>query len=116
MIPSIPKSMANQSIILKKYIGRDGIYDEPQYETPMEIDNCVFQPQTIYSGTNNNRQVVANAVLYLYTGLSNPMPKLTKDNYESQIIFEGQTYTVKSIIDNRDPFSNDLWSYEIEVL
>ena len=60
--------------------------------------------------------MVANAVLYLYTGLSNPMPKLTKDNYESQIIFEGQTYTVKSIIDNRDPFSNDLWSYEIEVL
>jgi hypothetical protein len=75
MAPLIPKSMANQTITLKKYLGTDpnDIYnDSPLYETST-IENCVFQPQTIYTGTNNNREVVANAIVYLYAGCFNSL-------------------------------------------
>lgn len=118
MAPLIPKSMANQTITLKKYLGVDpnDIYnDSPLYETST-IENCVFQPQTIYNGTNNNREVVANAIVYLYAGVSTPFPTLTKANYGSKIEFEGNEYSLQTIVDNRDPFSNEVMSYELEVL
>lgn len=116
MIPKFPKSMAQQEVVLKRYIGRSGLYDKPTYDDPITIKNCVFQPQTVYSGTNNDRTVVANAVLFLYAGVSSPMPTLSKDNYGSKIEFEEHEYSVTTIVDNRDPFSNQLWSYELEVL
>ncbi|MFT8392441.1 MAG: putative minor capsid protein [Liquorilactobacillus ghanensis] len=118
MAPLIPKSMANQTITLKKYLGTDpnDIYnDSPLYETST-IENCIFQPQTIYTGTNNNREVVANAIVYLYAGVSTPFPTLTKANYSSKIEFEGNVYSLQTIVDNRDPFSNEVLSYELEVL
>lgn len=118
MSPLIPKSMANQTITLKKYLGTDSsnIYDDsPQYETST-IKNCVFQPQTVYTGTNDNREIVANAIVYFYAGISTPFPTLTKANYGSKIEFEGNEYSLQTIVDNRDPFSNEVVSYELEVL
>jgi hypothetical protein len=116
MIPKFPKSMANQQITLRKSTGQTDDWGKPAYEPDQTINNCVFQPQTIYSGTNNNRQLVANAIVFLYAGVSSPMPVLSKDNYQSVITFEGHDYALQTIVDNRDPFSNELWSYELEVL
>ncbi|WEV56133.1 putative minor capsid protein [Ligilactobacillus acidipiscis] len=116
MIPKFPKSMANQSVVLKRYKGRTGLYDKPTYDDPITLEHCVFQPQTIYSGTNNERQIVANAIVFLYAGVTDPIPKLDKSNYGSKIEFEGQEYALQTIVDNRDPFSNEVWSYELEVL
>ena len=114
---TIPKTMANQTVILKKYLGEDdGFYPEPGYATPVQIDRVVFQPETIYQGTNNDRQIVASAVVFLYANVSSPMPKLTQDNLQSIITFEGHEYTLERLIDNRQPFSNELFSYELEVL
>lgn len=118
MAPLIPKSMANQTIILKKYLGtdQDDLYDDkPKYDIST-IQNCVVQPQTVYTGTNDSRQAVANAIVFLFNGISTPFPVLTKDHIESKIEFEGHEYTLKSLVDNRDPLSNQVISYELEVL
>lgn len=113
----VPSSMVNQTITLKKYLGESGgTYPEPKYAEPVEITKANFQPQTIYQGTNNDRQIVANAVVFLYAGISSPLPKLTQDNLQSIITFEGHDYTLQRLVDNRHPFSNELWSYELEVL
>lgn len=76
----------------------------------------IFQPQTVYSGSNNNRQVVANAIAFLFAGVSDPMPVINKNHVGSKIDFEGETYTITTIVDNRNPFSNEVYSYELEVL
>lgn len=115
MPPLIPKSMANQTITLKKYVGKSGLYNNPTYEEST-IKDCVVQPQTIYQGSNDSRQVVANAIVYLFAGISTPFPTLTKANYGSKIEFEGTEYALQTIVDNRDPFSNEVISYELEVL
>ena len=112
-----PKNAAKQTITLKKYLGEsDSMYPEPEYATPVQIDHVVFQPETIYQGTNNDRQIVASAVVFLYANVSSPMPKLTQDNLRSVITFEGHEYTLERLVDNRQPFSNELFSYELEVL
>lgn len=116
MIPKFPKQFANQTITLQRATGKTDDYNKPILEPAVTINNCVVQPQSVYTGTNNNRQLVANAVVFIYAGVSSPMPKLTKDNYQSVVTFEGHDYTVQEIDDNRDPTSNETWSYELEVL
>lgn len=116
MIPKIPKRMAMQTVTLKVPTGDVDVWGKPEYEKVI-IRNCVVQPQTIYSGTNNDRQIVANAIVFFYSGITTPLPMLKHgavNNYK--LIFEDVEYTVTNIVDNRHPYSNDVYSYELEVL
>lgn len=115
VIPTIPKSMANQSVTLK--LNTDEIDDWGKHvTTTTEISNCIVQLQTIYAGDNNNRKITANAIVFFYAQITDPMPKLNRDSVGSKLIFEGKEYAITNIVDNRNPFGNDVWSYEIEVL
>lgn len=81
-----------------------------------DIINCVVNMQTTYSGTNNDRQIVANGLILLYAGCSNPIPNLTKENLESKLTYKGQEYTVTSINRFEQPGTEDLYCYELEVI
>ncbi|PIO84393.1 capsid protein [Loigolactobacillus backii] len=107
--------MGNQSIILHL---KDGAPDKwHKYPTKdVIVDRCVVQPQIIYSGDSNNRKIIANAIVYFYADITMPMPELTREDVGSTLTFEDKEYTITQIIDNRNPFSNELWSYEVEVL
>lgn len=113
---TIPKSMANQSVTLKLKTKELDDWGKIKYSEPMDIESCVVQPQTIYSGDSNNRKIVANAIVFFYAQITTPMPKLDRDSVGSKLIFEGKEYTINNIVDNRDPFGNDVWSYELEIL
>ena len=115
MIPMMPKKLCNQSITLKLITGHDK-WQKPIFSDPIDIHYMIFQPQTVYSGTNNNREVVANAIAFLFGGVSDPMPKITKNHVGSIVIFEDEEYTIQKIVDNRNPYSNEIYSYELEVL
>lgn len=112
-----PKRMCQQTITLTlPTSGENDDWGKPLESDPTTIENCVVQPQTIYSGTNNGRTIVANAVVFLYAGISNPLPTITKEAVGATVKFEGTDYVVTKIVDNRDPFSNEVYSYELEVL
>lgn len=116
MIPVMPKRFCDQSITLKLLNGKIDRYNKPEYEPEQQIENVIFQLQTIYNGTNNNREVVANAIAFLFVGVSEPFPILNKNHVGSKLIFEGKEYTIQKVSDNRNPFSNEVYTYEIEVL
>lgn len=107
--------MANQSVVLHLKTGEADDWGK-EVVIDMPVDQCVVQPQTIYSGSNNNRTIVANAIVYFYAEITSPMPKLMRNHVGSTLTFEGQDYVITQIIDNRDPYSNEVWSYEVEVL
>ncbi|MBK4881389.1 capsid protein [Enterococcus faecium] len=52
----------------------------------------------------------------MFAGVSDPMPVINKNHVGSKIDFEGETYTITTIVDNRNPYSNEVYSYELEVL
>lgn len=107
--------MANQSVLLQLKTGKTDDWGKEEY-TKTDITNCVVQPQTIYSGDSNSRTIVANAIVYFYANVTTPMPVLNSKDVGSLITFEDQDFTITQIVDNRDPFSNDVWSYEVEVI
>ncbi|AVK62460.1 capsid protein [Lactobacillus sp. CBA3605] len=112
-----PKRMCQQTVTLTLTdLSETDDWGNPLPGETFTIEHCVVQPQTIYAGSNNNRTIVANAVVFLYAGVSAPLPTITKQNAGSKLLFEGNEYTVKTIIDNRDPYSDARYSYELEVL
>lgn len=115
MLPRIPKKMCNQSIVLQVPTGEEDDYGK-QRTVEQVINNVLVQPQTIYSGSNNSRTITANAIVFLFAGISDPLPKITPDWVGTHLKFEGRDYTITNIVDNREPYSNKVYSYELEVL
>lgn len=115
MLPRILKKMCNQTITLALPTGEEDDYGKPVVKQ-QQIDNVIVQPQTIYAGNSNGRQVTANAVVFILGQVSVPMPKLGPDCVGWHLQFEGRDYTITRFVDNREPFSNDVYSYELEVL
>ena len=109
--------MCNQSVILK--LNASGETDEwgnSVAPEPSTINNCVVQAGTVYSGSNNNREIVANATVFFYADITTPLPTLTKNDVGSILVYKGVDYAIAQINENLDPFSNELWSYVLEVL
>lgn len=114
-LPTVPKNYANQQVIYRASNGEKDRYGK-QKTIDTIINNCVFQQETIYTGTGNSREVVANAVLFIYADVSTPLLKFDKNSQGNKIVFDGVEYTIKRIVENRNPMSNDVWNYELEVL
>ena len=115
MLPRIPKKMCNQSIVLHVENGEEDDYGKKK-KTDMPVNNVLVQPQTIYSGSNNSRTITANAIVFLFAQISDPLPQITPDWIGNHLTFENRDYTITNIVDNREPYSNEVYSYELEVL
>lgn len=115
MLPHIPKRLCNQSVTFLVPSGEEDDYGQ-QGTTEVKVDNVIIQPQTIYSGSNNSRTITANAIVFLFADISSPLPKITPDWVGYHLKFEGRVYAITNIVDNREPFNNEVYSYELEVL
>ncbi|MBF7114512.1 capsid protein [Pediococcus pentosaceus] len=115
MMPRVPLRFCNQSIILKLKNGKTDLYNKPDFDD-YQIDNMIYQPQTIYSGDSNSRKITANAIAFLYPGISTNIPKLKSTDVGSKVVFDGDELTITNIVTNLDPYSNEVYSYELEVL
>lgn len=115
MLPKIPLHLCNQSIVLHMAADDEDDYGKAK-TVDMAISHVIVQPQTIYSGSNNDRTITANAIVFLFADISTPMPKLTPDCVGWHLTFEGHDYVITNFVDNRDPYGNGVYSYELEVL
>lgn len=95
---------------------KQGIDDwqRPTYSDPVTV-KCRIDRGQIYQGTNNNREIIANAVIFLYPKLV-PMPVLNDSWLDGIAHFDGDDYTIQRIERNTEPTSADTFSYELEVL
>lgn len=113
----IPELMCNQSVsLIKIYQSETDDYNRSKKDKPVTITNCIVQLATQYTGTNENRQLIANGAVYFYVAVSSPFPELTKDNLGSVIEYDDQSYTLKTINEYHEPLSNELFGYKLEVL
>lgn len=112
-----PKSMCNQSIIIRRKV-KDDLYGEATYDDGVDINNCVVHLRTVYSGTNNNRQIVANGTVMIYKDISEPLIPLSKQDIEdkAKIIYEGQEYTLTNINEDYEPFSKEIYQYKLTMI
>lgn len=105
----------NDAIVLIKAVGHDD-WQKPMYGPPVSLGRVRIDRGTVYSGTNNDRQVVANAVIYIRTAANPGMPVLDETWLEGIAEFDSRKYTITSVNVLKDSDKPDIWGYELEVL
>lgn len=102
------------TVTLAQKVGKDD-WQKPLYGDPITVKARVDRG-TIYSGTNNDRQIVANAVIYLRTKLNPNMPVLGPDWLQGSATFDGHSYAITTVDTLMDAGMPVIWGYELEVL
>lgn len=112
-----PKAMFQDTITLKHLeVDKSDPYGESETVTQTEIKNVRFSLRTVYSGTNNDRQVVANATIVVMSTYSEPFYEFTEQNQGDKVSFNGHDYTITTINRDIEPFSNEVYQYRLWVI
>lgn len=112
-----PKTMFQDTVTLKKMVtDPDDPYGEKEVAEETEIQNCRFSLRTVYSGTNNDRQVVSNASIVMMSTYTTPFVDFDDSYQGSKIIFNGREYTITTINRDIEPFSRKVYQYKLGVI
>ena len=112
-----PKLMFQDSIILKHAaVDQDDPYGEGGTVSETTINNVRFSLRTVYSGSNNNREVVANATLVVMSEYSEPFYNFTEQNQGDKVVFNDHEYTINTINRDIEPFSKAVYQYRLWVI
>lgn len=112
-----PKAMFQDTITLKKeVIDSDDPYGEKTVTKTIKLINCRFTLRTVYSGSNNDRQVVSNASIVLMSTYTTPWTDLDDSWQGSKVEFNGREYTITTINRDIEPFSKAVYQYKLGVI
>lgn len=112
-----PKSMFQDTIVLQHTeVDENKPYGEDSKVTSATINNVRFSLRTVYSGSNNNREVIANATIVVMSTYSEPFYEFTEQNQGDKVIFNGHEYTITTINRDIEPFSKEVYQYKLGVI
>ena len=112
-----PKTMFQDTVTLKKeVIDPDDPYGEKTVAETTEIKNCRFSLRTVYSGSNNDRQVVSNASIVMMSTYTTPFVDFDDSYQGAKIVFNGREYTITTINRDIESFSRKVYQYKLGVI
>ena len=112
-----PKSMFPNSIILDQLKAKTNNPFEDDYQhVKTKIDHVRFDLRTVYSGTNNDRQIVANATVIFMPPYTRPWVELDDSYIGSKIIFNDKEYTITTVNRDIEPFNRKVYQYKVGVI
>lgn len=112
MIPKPPKEFCIDSFEYYEYKGLNS-WSEPEYAEPVTVDLCRIDREAQYTSSTSGKQLLYNAVVFCYAGITTPLPEFKK---QSKISFDGVERVVTKIIPIYEPYEKKLYSCEIEVV
>lgn len=111
-MPKPPLDFLVDSFEYKAFIG-EGDYNKPEYAASITIERCRIDRGTQYSFSPSGKQVLYNGLILCYADLTEPMPEFTT---QSLVVYDGQEHTITNVVTVTEAYSNDIYSYELEVL
>lgn len=112
MIPKPPKKFLIDSFEYKEYLGQ-GDWNKARYAEPITINYCRIDRSPEYTATTSGKQLLYNAVIFCYEGLTEPIGPFKE---QGLIIYDKQEHTIIKAIPICEPYTKDLYSYELEVI
>ena len=106
----------NSITLIKQIPKQDDPYNDDYEEVRTEINGVRFDLRTIYSGSNNDRQIVANATVIFMSPYSTPWIELNDSYVGSKIIFNAKEYTITTVNRDMEPFSGEIYQYKVGVI
>lgn len=112
MMPKPPKKFCVDSFEYKEYAGENN-WSEPQFADPVLIEHCRIDRTAQYTSTTSGKQLLYNAVVFCYEGITTPLPIF---KMESVLVFDGKEHKVTDVIPIYEAYSSTIYSYELEVV
>lgn len=113
MMPKPPLKFLVDSFEYKYATGELDDWSQPEYSEPVLIDKCRIDRGPTYTSTTSGKQLLYNAVVFCYEGLTDPLPEF---KVQAILRFDGQDHTVTKVIPVFEAYSNTIYSYELEVV
>jgi len=111
-MPKVPAEFCIDSFEYKEYLGENN-WSEPEYADPVTIRNCRIDRGSEYTSTTAGKQLLWNAVIFCYEGITTPIPNFTT---QSILTFDGVDHVVTKVIPIYEAYEKNLYSYELEVV
>lgn len=111
-MPKPPKEFLVDSFIYKEYLG-EGDWNEPEYAKPITIIGCRIDRGSQYSFGPSGKQLLFNGLIFCYAGLTNPLPEFKN---QSLVVYDGQEHTLTNVVTVTEAYSDQIYSYELEVV
>lgn len=112
-MPKPPVQTLVNEFAYQEYQGMNS-WQEPSYGEPVTIKKCRIDKESTYTSQTSGRVLLYNAVLFCYPGLTEGLPESFKE--QSLITFDGTEYTLTKVMPNQQPYSDSLYSIELEVV
>ncbi len=112
LMPKPPKEFLVDSFIYKEYLG-EGDWNEPEYAKPITIIGCRIDRGSQYSFGPSGKQLLFNGLIFCYAGLTNPLPEFKN---QSLVVYDGQEHTLTNVVTVTEAYSDQIYSYELEVV
>lgn len=106
----------NSITLIKQIPKQDDPYNDDYEEICTDIKNVRFDLRTVYSGSNNDRQIVANATVIFMPPYTDPWIELDDSYIGSKIIFNDKKYTITTVNRDMEPFSRKVYQYKLGVI
>ena len=112
LMPKPPKEFCIDTFKYKEYQGLND-WSEPQFAEPVTIENCRIDRGAEYSQSTSGKQLLYNAVVFCYKGITTPLPKFKT---QSILVFDDIEHVITKVIPVHEAYSKALYSYELEVI
>lgn len=112
VIPKPPIESLVDTVVYGQITGKDD-YQRPMYAAPVTISNVRIDRTTKYSYTSGGRDILYNAVIFCYAGMTTPLQDFI---IESRVTFDGQEHIITNVLKNHEPYSDEMYSIELEVV
>ncbi|ARK28793.1 putative minor capsid protein [Halalkalibacter krulwichiae] len=111
-MPKPPIDFCIDSFEYKEYLGENS-WSEPEYAAPVLIEHCRIDRGAEYTSTTSGKQLLYNAVVFCYEGITTPLPVF---KVQSVLVFDGLDHVLTKVIPIYEAYSKTIYSYELEVV
>lgn len=115
MTEVIDASWLVDTVSIAKSDGEDD-WGKPNYAEPIELTNVRVDLTKQYTGTGNNREIVANATVFLFARFTGNYFVPDDDWLKSKVAYNGHEYLVTDYVINHEVETNKPYSVELKVI
>lgn len=86
---------------------------KPVYAPSEMIDKARIDRSNVFSSDSNEQKIIAIAVIFCYSGLTTNFKPFKE---RSRVFYDGTYKIIQKVVPVTQPYSNDIFAYELEVL
>lgn len=94
------------------YTGEDR-YHQPTYGSKQTITKCRIDYISQFSKNSREESTNLYAIIFCYADFTSPLPTFVE---KSKVTIDGEDLIIERVLPMAQPFSGDLFAYELEVI